>query len=123
LVQHFRVTRSFTGVRRKVYLKQGKVTMKNFQEIRTVLQEHAQELQNRYQISNLAVFGSMVRGETREDSDVDIIADVPENMSLLGVISAENYLSDIVGMKVDFIPRSDIRRELRDHILTEAVAI
>jgi len=97
--------------------------MKTFNEIQTILQEHAGELRDRYGITNLAVFGSVVRGEAREDSDVDIIADVPENMSLLGIISVENYLSDIVGMKVDFIPRSDIRRELRDHILDEAVVI
>jgi predicted nucleotidyltransferase len=97
--------------------------MKTFHEIQTILHAHSHELRERYGITNLAVFGSVVRGEAREDSDVDIIADVPENMSLLGIISVENYLSDMVGMKVDFIPRSDIRREFRDHILDEAVAI
>lgn len=97
--------------------------MKTLKEIRTILRSHADELHDRYGITNLAVFGSVVRREAREDSDADIIADVPQNMSLLGVISAENYLSDLLGIKVDFIPRSDIRRELRDHVLDEAVAI
>lgn len=97
--------------------------MKTFQEIRSILSAHAAELRDRYGITNLAVFGSVVRGEAREESDVDILADVPENMSLLGIISVENHLSDLLGVKVDFIPRSDIRRELRDHILHESVAV
>jgi len=96
--------------------------MKPLFEIQAILRAHADELRERYGITNLAVFGSVVRGEAREDSDVDLLADVPENMSLLGIISAENFLSDLVGMKVDFIPRSDIRQELRDHILDESVA-
>ncbi len=87
------------------------------------MHNHATELYERYHITNLAVFGSVVRGEAGEGSDIDILADVPENMSLLGIISIENYLSELLGMKVDFIPRSDIRRELRDKILKEAVAI
>lgn len=97
--------------------------MKSFAEIKTILLGHEKVLLDRYGIKNLAVFGSVVRGEARRDSDIDILADVPENMSLLGIISAENYLSDLLGMKVDFIPRSDIRKELREHILDEAVAI
>jgi hypothetical protein len=97
--------------------------MKSLAEIKAVLHEHSSELQQRYGITNLAVFGSVARGEAREDSDVDILADVPENMSLLGIISVENYLSDLLKLKVDFIPRSDIRRELRNHILDEAVAV
>jgi uncharacterized protein len=95
--------------------------MKTLSEIRKILHEHAAELRDRYGITNLAVFGSVVRGEATEGSDVDIIADVPENMSLLGVVSAENYLSGLLGRKADFIPRSDIRRELRDSILREAI--
>jgi len=46
--------------------------MKTFPEIRTVLHAHVKELQMRYGITNLAVFGSVVRGEAREGSDVDI---------------------------------------------------
>ena len=97
--------------------------MKSFTEIKSILHEHSSELVEHYGVTNLGVFGSVVRGQAREGSDVDILADVPENMSLLGIISVENYLSDLLGMKVDFIPRSDIRRELKIHILDEAVTI
>ena len=78
--------------------------MKSFTEIKSILNEHSSELLERYRITNLVVFGSIVRGEAWEGSDVDILADVPENMSLLGIISVENYLSDLLGMKVDLNP-------------------
>jgi hypothetical protein len=97
--------------------------MKTFREIQTILHNHVDDLRERYGMTNLAVFGSIARGEAREGSDVDVLADVPENMSLLGIISAENYLSDLLNMKVDFIPRSDIRHELRNHIFDEAVPV
>jgi|WetSurMetagenome_2_1015567.scaffolds.fasta_scaffold00249_9 uncharacterized protein len=97
--------------------------MKTLEEIRATLHAHSGVLRDRYGITDIAVFGSVARGEAREDSDVDIIADVPGNMSLLGIIAAENYLSDILDSKVDFIPRNDIRRELRNRILDEAVAV
>jgi predicted nucleotidyltransferase len=97
--------------------------MKTLSEIRTILRAHADELRERYGMSELAVFGSVARGEAREGSDVDIIAHVPENMSILGVVSAENCLSELLGCKVDLVPRSDIRRELRGRILGEAVGV
>jgi predicted nucleotidyltransferase len=96
--------------------------MKTLSEIREILRNHADELRSRYGLVNLAVFGSIVRGEAREDSDIDVLADVPENMSLLGVVSVENHLSAILECKVDFIPRSDVRQELRQSILREAVS-
>jgi predicted nucleotidyltransferase len=97
--------------------------MKTFEEIRTILHAHTDDLRTRYGMTNLAVFGSVVRGEAREDSDVDILADVPASMSLLGIVSVENYLCELLGMKVDFIPRSDVRRELKDQILSDAVMV
>jgi len=97
--------------------------MKTLPEIKSVLHAHAAELRERYGITNLAVFGSVARGEAAEDSDVDILADVPDEMSLLSVIAVENELSDFLGVKVDFIPRTDVRQELKQRIFAEAVAV
>lgn len=97
--------------------------MKTFKEIQTILHGHAEELRGKYGITNLAVFGSVVRGEAREDSDVDLIADIPLSVNFIDLMGVELYLCDLLGMNVDLIPRGEIRRELRERILTEAVLI
>jgi uncharacterized protein len=97
--------------------------MKTFKEIQTILHAHTDELRDRYGITDLAVFGSVVRGEAREDSDVDILADVPLSVNFIDLMGVELYLCDLLGVNVDLIPRGEIRRELRERILTEAVPI
>jgi hypothetical protein len=97
--------------------------MKTLSEIQTILRSHADELRSRYGITNLAIFGSVVRGEATEKSDVDILADIPLRLNLIDLMGVELYLSDLLGMNVDLIPRGEIRRELRETILAEAMAV
>ena len=97
--------------------------MKTLHEIRSILSAHVDELRDRYGITNIAVFGSVVRGEAREDSDVDILADFPLNIGLFELCSAENHLCDLLGMDVDLVPRNAVRSELQEQILGEAIAV
>jgi predicted nucleotidyltransferase len=97
--------------------------MKSLSEIQAILREHAPELRERYGITNLAVFGSVVRGEAREESDIDILADFQRSIGLLALCSAENRLIDLLGAEVDLIPRDGVRPELKERIYAEAVAV
>jgi hypothetical protein len=69
------------------------------------------------------VFGSYVRGDTHSGSDVDVVVEFSDTISLLKLVSLENYLSELLGIKVDVVPKEDIRIELRDRILGEAVFV
>ena len=75
--------------------------MQQLSEIRSILRAHAGDLRDRFGISNLAIFGSVVRGEAREDSDVDILAEVERPIGLIALCGAENFLSELLGVKVD----------------------
>lgn len=97
--------------------------MKTFHEIRTILHAHDSDLRSQYGITGLSVFGSVVRGEAREDSDVDILATFDQPVGLLKLIDAEYYLSDLLGSKVDLIPVDEVRPELKEQIYNEAVPI
>jgi uncharacterized protein len=97
--------------------------MKTLNEIRTVLREHVDELRERYGITNLAVFGSVVRGEATEKSDVDILATFNRPVGLLKLIDAEYYLGELLGAKVDIIPFDEVRPELQERIYHEAVPV
>lgn len=96
---------------------------KSLNEIRKILDKHRDELRLKYKIKKIAVFGSYVRGKQKKKSDLDILAEFEESISLLDLVGAEPYLSEILKIKVDLIPKEDVRPELKDIILKEAIAI
>jgi len=59
--------------------------------------------------------------EETPKSDVDILVEFERPVSLLKVSSLENYLSDLINMKVDVVRKRSIRKELKENILNEAV--
>jgi hypothetical protein len=97
--------------------------MPTMEEIKKIINEHRQELREKHKITEIGIFGSYVRGEQKKRSDVDILVVFDEPISLLDLVGAENYISDLIGMKVDLVPKKDVRPELKDIILNEVVYI
>lgn len=97
--------------------------MRTLEEIRGILREHAPVLAERYGVQVIGIFGSYVRGEQHEASDLDLLVEYLKPISLLELVGAELYLSDILEMKVDLVPYRTVRKELRDAILQEVVAL
>jgi predicted nucleotidyltransferase len=87
------------------------------------LREILPVLRKEFRVKSLGLFGSYVRGEPKTGSDLDVLVEFEEPVSLLKLVSLENYLSDLLGVKVDLIPKADIRPELRDRILSEEVTV
>jgi predicted nucleotidyltransferase len=69
---------------------------------------------------NVRVFGSVARGEAREDSDIDLLVDVESGRSLLDVVGLWLDLQELLGRKVDLLTEGGVNRHLRDKILAEA---
>jgi predicted nucleotidyltransferase len=99
------------------------IRMKKLSAIKKIIRDQKDLLRDRYKINKIGVFGSYARGDTHSGSDVDVIVEFSEPISLIRLVSLENYLSGIVGVKVDVVPKEDIRRELKDTILKEAVYV
>ncbi|MDE2636357.1 MAG: nucleotidyltransferase family protein, partial [Chloroflexota bacterium] len=68
----------------------------------------------------VSVFGSIVRGELRADSDIDFLVDFESKYSLLDMARMLNGLEDMLGCKVDVVSRSALREELKPYVLKEA---
>jgi uncharacterized protein len=97
--------------------------MKKLTAIKKIIRDHKALLRDRYNINRIGVFGSYARGDTHSGSDVDVLVEFSEPISLIQLVSLENYLTDIVGLKVDVVPKDDIRKELKDTILKDAVFV
>ncbi|MBW4555328.1 MAG: nucleotidyltransferase family protein [Trichormus sp. ATA11-4-KO1] len=95
--------------------------MKTLEEIKQWLVQHKSVLQERYQVRELGIFGSYVRKEQTETSDVDLLVEFFETPSLLKFVNLENYLSDNLGVKVDLVHKGGLKPRIGERILAEVV--
>lgn len=99
--------------------------MKTFLQIENILKAHKDEIYKKYKIKDIAVFGSYVKGKADENSDLDILVEFEStaNLSLLGYIGLENYLSSLLGIKVDLVEKNGLKPFIGERILNEAMHI
>ena len=73
-------------------------------------------------LAALSLFGSVVRGTPRPDSDVDVLIDFAPDarFSLVDLVSVKDFLEDQLGRKVDVVTREGLDPGIRDRILREA---
>jgi predicted nucleotidyltransferase len=76
-----------------------------------------------YGASNLAVFGSVARGQATSNSDVDLLVDLPPGTSLLDHAALKLELEELLQQKVDLIRRRNLKPSLRQRVEAEAVAL
>ena len=94
--------------------------MLNLSQIKYILQAQKPFLQKKFKVKNIAIFGSFVRDEQTAKSDLDLLVEFSEPVSLLDIAKLEVYLDELLGLKTDVVPKSDIKPELKDSILKEA---
>lgn len=88
-------------------------------DIFSAIAEHAEDLR-KYQVSELSLFGSYVRGEERPDSDIDFLVEFSE-VSFDGYMDLKFFLETLFGRRVDLVMKDAIKPRLRERILNEAV--
>jgi len=77
----------------------------------------------RYDVRKAAIFGSYVKGEEREDSDIDILVEFKGEKSLLDLAGLKIELEEILGRKVDVLTYNSLHPLLKDKILQEQKVI
>ena len=97
--------------------------MKTIKEIKNILAKHMEILESEYKVKSMGVFGSYIKGRQKKGSDLDILVDFFEPVSLLKFIHLENYLSEILGVRVDLVMKDALKPRIGKHILREVVNV
>jgi hypothetical protein len=92
-------------------------------EITNVLKKNEKELNMLYRIKRIGIFGSYIRNEAKEKSDLDILVEFEQDadIGLLKFVEIENYLSDLLDVKVDLVEKSALKPRIGRRILEEVV--
>lgn len=76
----------------------------------------------RHHIKNLSFFGSVLRDDFREDSDIDVLVEFePGHVPGFAIVDMENELTRMLGRKVDLRTPGDLSRHFRDQVVREAL--
>ncbi len=97
--------------------------MKTIDEFKNILERHKQELKERFKVNEIGIFGSYVRSEQTEESDVDILVSFNEPIDFFLFLDLEEYLSNLIGVKVDLVMKRALKPSIGGSILEETVYV
>jgi predicted nucleotidyltransferase len=96
---------------------------KEVEEIRKTLKSLEEQIRKEYKAEIIGLFGSYVREERKESSDVDILARFLEGATLFDFVGLADFLEEKLNLRVDLVSDRAIRQELREQILKEVMVI
>jgi len=93
------------------------------EKVRENLRRQFPDLAERFHIRSLGIFGSVVRGEDRPESDLDLLVSFDTTPSMFTFLALERTLSDSLGRKVDLVLRDALKPQVGRRVLAEVVPI
>lgn len=93
----------------------GRVLETHRAEIRSIVAAHGG--------GSVGVFGSIARGDDHEDSDLDLLVELPARTGILTIGAIAREISEIVGVDVDIVPEAALRPDCRDEILAQVIRL
>jgi predicted nucleotidyltransferase len=96
--------------------------MKSLEELKKILTQHKEVLKKQFKVKNIAIFGSYVRGEQNQESDIDILVEFQEPVGFLFIHLAD-YLEEILGVRVDLLTPDAIKPNRKRYIMEDLVYV
>ncbi|MBE9176722.1 nucleotidyltransferase family protein [Synechocystis salina LEGE 06155] len=97
--------------------------MLDFQYIQEALRAHLGQFERSYAVKSLGVFGSFVRGEATQISDLDLLVEFEGKPTFRHYMDLKFFLEDLFDRRVDLVIKEDIKPEIRERILRETVYV
>lgn len=97
--------------------------MNEYKKIKEKLKEHKEELNQRYKVKEIGIFGSYVRNEAEEKSDLDILVEFKEPIDFFEFLELEEYLSKVLRVKVDLVMKKTLKPAIGKSVLEEVIYV
>ena len=97
--------------------------MTKLEDLRKILQAHRVALNRKYGVTEIGIFGSFVKNEQNDTSDVDILVEFNKAIDLLSFVNLKNHLTDLLKVNVDLVMKKALKPKIAQRILQEVVDI
>lgn len=92
-------------------------------QIKEKIASRKASISKEFKVKEIGVFGSYVRGEQKKKSDIDILVEFSEPISLFKFVDLEFYLEKLLGAKVDLVSKGALKPHIGKRILQEVVYV
>ncbi|RMA93165.1 nucleotidyltransferase family protein [Hydrogenothermus marinus] len=98
--------------------------MKDLEEIKDIIEKHKNEIKENFGVKNIGIFGSYVRGEQKENSDLDILVEFKEGHKTFdNYMDLKLYLEKVLNLKIDLVSKTALKPRLKTYILKEVIYV
>lgn len=119
------VPRERVGMVRKYAKRISRMRPANREQVLWHLKRQTRVLQSRYGVTALSLFGSVGRGESKRESDVDLLVEFEPGRpaGMLEFVELKSWLESVLNRPVDLVTPANIKPRIRDRILKEAIRV
>ena len=96
--------------------------MRDLEEIKRTISTQKPVLAERFKVKEIGIFGSYIRGEQEELSDVDILVEFSEPIGW-EFVDLLAYLEDMLSLKVDLVTPNALKPQIKERILEEVAYV
>jgi len=97
--------------------------MKTVNEIKQTLEFHEKEFKEKYEVKTVGIFGSYLKNEQTQTSDIDVLVEFEKPIGVLEFVGLKNHLSDLLDMQVDLVMKKALKPAIGRRILSEVVYV
>ncbi len=95
----------------------------NKQEILDLLHDHYAEIERRFHVKQLSLFGSAARDEMTDKSDIDVLVEFDGPATFDGYMGLKGYMEELFSKKVDLITASGLKPRARPHVEKDLIHV
>ena len=95
----------------------------NRDQVLKELRRHRHDIEQRFAVKRLSVFGSTARDALRDDSDIDVLVEFKGKATFDGYMDLKGYLETLLGRPVDLVTHDAVKPRMRPMIDQEAIHV